>query len=60
MLTTLEKEELLGLERVMHDGTKVRTQAGVDTFRFAVWRRLKRNRFTRGAAKWSLHVRGRA
>ena len=33
MLALLEKEELLNLERVMHDGTKIRAQAGVDTFR---------------------------
>lgn len=33
MLGLLEKEELLSLERVMHDGTKVRAQAGVDSFR---------------------------
>jgi transposase len=33
MLAMLEKAELLSLERVMHDGTKVRAQAGVDSFR---------------------------
>src|SRR5450432_569210 len=33
MLALLEKEELLSLERVMHDGTKVRAQAGSDSFR---------------------------
>jgi transposase len=33
MLAVLEKEELLSLERVMHDGTKVRAQAGSDSFR---------------------------
>jgi hypothetical protein len=33
MLALLEKEELLSLERVMHDGTKVRAQAGADSFR---------------------------
>lgn len=33
MLALLEKEDLLNLERVMHDGTKVRAQAGVDSFR---------------------------
>jgi transposase len=33
MLALLEKEELLSLERVMHDGTKIRAQAGSDTFR---------------------------
>lgn len=33
MLGLLEKEELLSLERVMHDGTKVRAQAGSDSFR---------------------------
>src|ERR1700692_1494241 len=33
MLALLEKEELLNLERVMHDGTKVRAQAGSDSFR---------------------------
>jgi hypothetical protein len=29
----LESEGLLSLERVMHDGTKIRAQAGADTFR---------------------------
>jgi transposase len=33
MLGLLEKEELLNLERVMHDGTKIRAQAGADSFR---------------------------
>jgi transposase len=33
MLALLEKEELLSLERVMHDGTKVRAQCGADSFR---------------------------
>jgi transposase len=33
MLALLEKEELLSLERVMHDGTKIRAQAGSDSFR---------------------------
>jgi len=33
MLALLEKEELLSLERVMHDGTKVRALAGSDSFR---------------------------
>jgi transposase len=33
MLALLEREELLSLERVMHDGTKVRAQAGMDSFR---------------------------
>jgi len=33
MLALLEKEQLLNLERVMHDGTKVRAQAGEDSFR---------------------------
>jgi transposase len=33
MLALLEREELLSLECVMHDGTKVRAQAGVDSFR---------------------------
>lgn len=33
MLALLEKEELLSLERVMHDGTKVRAYAGQDSFR---------------------------
>lgn len=33
MLALLEKEELLNLERVMHDGTKIRAQAGADSFR---------------------------
>jgi transposase len=33
MLGLLEREELLNLERVMHDGTKVRAQAGADSFR---------------------------
>lgn len=33
MLALLEKEELLSLERVMHDGTKVRAYAGGNSFR---------------------------
>jgi len=33
LLGLLEHEGLLSLERVMHDGTKIRAQAGVDTFR---------------------------
>jgi transposase len=33
MLALLEKEELLSLEQVMHDGTKIRSQAGADSFR---------------------------
>jgi transposase len=33
MLSLLQTEGLLSLERVMHDGTKIRTQAGGDTFR---------------------------
>ncbi len=33
MLGLLEAEGLLSLERVMHDGTKVRAQAGGDSFR---------------------------
>jgi transposase len=33
MLGMLEAEGLLSLERVMHDGTKIRAQAGADTFR---------------------------
>jgi transposase len=33
MLALLEQAELLNLERVMHDGTKVRAQAGPDSFR---------------------------
>lgn len=33
MLALLESEDLLSLERVMHDGTKIRAQAGADTFR---------------------------
>lgn len=33
MLAVLEKGELLSLERVMHDGTKIRAQAGADSFR---------------------------
>jgi len=33
MLALLEKEQLLNLERVMHDGTKIRAQAGEDSFR---------------------------
>ena len=33
MLAVLEQAELLSLERVMHDGTKIRAQAGSDSFR---------------------------
>ena len=33
MLALLEKAELLSLEQVMHDGTKIRALAGSDTFR---------------------------
>lgn len=33
ILAVLEKAELLSLECVMHDGTKVRAQAGADSFR---------------------------
>lgn len=33
VLGMLESEGLLSLERVMHDGTKIRAQAGADTFR---------------------------
>jgi transposase len=33
LLGLLEHEGCLSLERVMHDGTKIRAQAGVDTFR---------------------------
>lgn len=33
LLGMLEAEGLLSLDRVMHDGTKIRAQAGVDTFR---------------------------
>ena len=33
VLALLEKEQLLSLERVMHDGTKIRAQAGSDSFR---------------------------
>jgi len=33
LLATLEKVGLVNLERVMHDGTKIRTQAGADSFR---------------------------
>ena len=33
MLGMLEAKGLLSLERVMHDGTKIRAQAGADTFR---------------------------
>lgn len=33
VLGLLEAEGLLSLERVMHDGTKIRAQAGADTFR---------------------------
>jgi len=33
LLGLLERAGCLSLERVMHDGTKIRSQAGVDTFR---------------------------
>jgi len=33
LLVTLENAGLLSLEQVMHDGTKIRTQAGADSFR---------------------------
>jgi transposase len=33
MLSLLQSEGLMSLERVMHDGTKIRAQAGADTFR---------------------------
>jgi transposase len=33
LLAMLEKAEVLSLEQVMHDGTKIRAQAGADTFR---------------------------
>jgi transposase len=33
LLGLLEREGCLSLERVMHDGTKIRAQAGADTFR---------------------------
>lgn len=33
MLAVLEQAELLSLEQVMHDGTKIRAQAGADSFR---------------------------
>jgi transposase len=33
MLGMLEASGLLSLERVMHDGTKIRAQAGIDSFR---------------------------
>src|SRR5947199_4452607 len=33
LLALLEKEGLVSLEQVMHDGTKIRAQAGADTFR---------------------------
>ena len=33
MLALLQSEGLISLERVMHDGTKIRAQAGADTFR---------------------------
>ena len=33
LLAMLEEVGLLSLEQVMHDGTKIRAQAGVDTFR---------------------------
>lgn len=33
MLALLEQEQLLSLEQVMHDGTKIRAQAGSDSFR---------------------------
>src|SRR6266568_3715691 len=33
LLGVLESQGVLNLERVMHDGTKIRAQAGVDTFR---------------------------
>ncbi len=43
LLGMLEAGGLLSLERVMHDGTKIRAQAGADTFR--------RGRERRGSAK---------
>lgn len=33
LLTLLEQEGLVSLQQVMHDGTKIRAQAGADTFR---------------------------
>jgi transposase len=33
MLSLLQSQAVLSLERVMHDGTKIRAQAGADTFR---------------------------
>ena len=33
LLGVLDAAEVISLERVMHDGTKIRAQAGVDTFR---------------------------
>ncbi|MBI1792135.1 MAG: IS1182 family transposase [Acidobacteria bacterium] len=33
LLVAMEEAKLVSLERVMHDGTKVRARAGVDTFR---------------------------
>jgi Transposase domain (DUF772) len=33
LLALLESAGLVSLEQVMHDGTKIRTQAGADTFR---------------------------
>ena len=33
LLGVLDEAEVITLERVMHDGTKIRAQAGVDTFR---------------------------
>jgi len=33
LLVSLEKAGLLSLEQVMHDGTKIRAQAGADSFR---------------------------
>ena len=33
LLHALEQAELISLERVMHDGTKIRARAGVDSFR---------------------------
>ena len=46
LLATLESAGLLDLEQIMHDGTKIRAQAGADTFRRkkTVEERLKRAR----------------
>ena len=33
LLGVLDAAGVITLERVMHDGTKIRAQAGVDTFR---------------------------